>query len=180
MGGMIAQRLALGAPDRVMGLVSIMSSSGASDLPDPDPVVLKHMFAPAAQRGVAGAVEHHLRLLQLIASPAYPQSDAVVREQIEQAMRRSHKPAGILRQTVAVMADDSRAAALYRMSVPTLVIHGDADRMVPLACGQDTARRIPGAELHIVPGMGHDLAPGACQRMLQALIPFLLRHTPLT
>lgn len=180
MGGMIAQRVALAAPERVLSLTSIMSSSGASDLPDPDPAVLKQLYSPPAQPGIAGAVEHSLRFLQLIASPAYPQSDGALREQIERAMRRSHQPAGLLRQTLAVMADHSRAQALGGLHTPTLVLHGDADRMVPLACGQDTARRIPGATLQVVPGMGHDMAPGVCQHLLASLLPFLARHTPHT
>ncbi len=180
MGGMIAQRLALAAPERVLSLTSIMSSSGASDLPDPDPAVLKQLYSPPPQPGLAGAVEHSLRFLQMIASPAYPQSEAVLREQIERAMRRSQTTTGIGRQTLAVMADHSRAQALSGLHVPTLVLHGDADRMVPLACGQDTACRIPGATLQVVPGMGHDLAPGVCQQLLSSLLPFLARHTPLT
>ncbi len=180
MGGMIAQRVALAAPERVLSLTSIMSSSGASDLPDPDPAVLKQLYATPVQPGVAGVVEHSLRFLRMIASPAHPQSDGVLREQIERAMRRAHRPAGLLRQTLAVMADKGRAQALSSLRTPTLVLHGDADRLVPLACGQDTARRIPGALWQVVPGMGHDLAPGVCQQLLAALLPFLSRHTPLS
>ena len=180
MGGMIAQRVALKAPDRVISLTSIMSSSGASGLPDPDPLVLRQLYSPPAQPGLDGAVEHTLKFLQLIASPAWPQPDAVLRDQIRRAMQRGHRPGGVLRQTLAVMADSARAEALPSLHVPTLVIHGDADRMVPLACGQDTARRIPGAQCHVVSGMGHDFAPGAVQRMLAALLPFLSKHTPMS
>lgn len=178
MGGMIAQRVALLAPQRVLSLTSIMSSSGATGLPDPDPAVLKQLYSPPAQPGIDGAVAHSLRFLHMIASPAYPQSDGVLREQIERAMRRAHQPAGMLRQSLAVMADGARAQALSGLHTPTLVMHGDADRMVPLACGQDTARRIPGARLQVVPGMGHDLAPGVCRLLLTHLLPFLSQHTP--
>jgi len=177
MGGMIAQRMALMAPQRLFSLVSIMSTSGASGLPDPDPVVLKHMFTPA-KPGIDGAIAHNVRLIQLIASPAHPLDEAVLRQQIESAVRRAHRPAGVLRQTVAVMADTGRAELLSSVAVPTLVVHGDSDRMVPLACGQDTVRRIPGAMWHVVSGMGHDLSPWASQRMLSAVLPFLKGHTP--
>jgi pimeloyl-ACP methyl ester carboxylesterase len=180
MGGMIAQRVALLAPQRVLSLSSIMSSSGAPGLPDPEPGVLRQLYSPPARAGLEGAVDHALAFLKLIASPAWPQPDAVLREQIVRAMRRSHRPAGVLRQTLAVMADSARAQALRDVRAPTLVIHGQADRMVPLACGEDTARRIAGAELCVVPGMGHDFAPGASQRMLDALLPFLMQHTTLT
>lgn len=180
MGGMIAQRLALLAPERVLSLTSIMSSSGAKGLPDPDPEVLRQLYAPPASPGVDGLVEHSLKFLKMVASPAWPQADAVLREQIVRAMRRGHRPAGILRQTVAVMADTDRARELTGLRVPTLVMHGDADRMVPLACGQDTAQRIPGARWRVIAGMGHDLAPGACERMLSELLPFLMQHNPKT
>jgi pimeloyl-ACP methyl ester carboxylesterase len=178
MGGMLAQRVALAAPQRVLSLTSIMSSSSAVGLPDPDPAVLKQLYSPPAQPGMQGVIEHSLRFLQMVASPAYPQSEGVLREQIERALRRAHQPSGMLRQTLAVMADGARAQALMGLHTPTLVLHGDADRMVPLACGQDTARRIPGARLQVVPGMGHDLAPGVCQQLLAHLLPFLFQHTP--
>jgi pimeloyl-ACP methyl ester carboxylesterase len=180
MGGMIAQRLALAAPERVLSLTSIMSSSGAPGLPDPDPEVLRQLYTPPANPGVEGLVEQSLKFLRMVASPAWPQSDAVLREQVMRAMRRGHRPAGVLRQTVAVMADTERAHELASLRVPTLVMHGDADRMMPLACGQDTARRIPGAQWRVIAGMGHDLPPGACQSMLAHLLPFLLQHNPPT
>ncbi|MDI9331153.1 MAG: alpha/beta hydrolase [Alphaproteobacteria bacterium] len=180
MGGMIAQRVALAAPQRVLSLCSIMSSSGASGLPDPDREVLKQMYTPPPRPGVDAAIDHTLLFLQMIASPAYPQSEAVRREQIVQAFQRAYRPAGLLRQTLAVMADTARAQALSQITAPTLVMHGDADRLVPPACGQDTARRIPGAQFQAIAGMGHDFSPGACQRMLDALLPFLIRYTPLS
>ena len=180
MGGMIAQRVALAAPERVISLTSIMSSSGAQDLPDPDAEVLRLLYAPPARADLNGVVDHTLKFLQLIASPDYPQPEAALRDQIVNAMKRGHRPAGVLRQTLAVMADAHRADLLAQLRLPTLVIHGDADRMVPLACGQDTARRIPGARMCVIPGMGHDFPPGACQRMLEVWLPFLSHHTPLS
>ena len=180
MGGMIAQRVALAAPERVSSLTSIMSSSGAQDLPDPDPEVLRLLYAPPARADLNGVVDHALKFLKLIASPAFPQPDAVLRDQIVSAMKRGHRPAGVLRQTLAVMADARRADQLSQLRLPTLVLHGDADRMVPLACGQDTARRIPGARMCVIPGMGHDFPPAACQRMLEIWLPFLSQHTPLS
>jgi pimeloyl-ACP methyl ester carboxylesterase len=74
---------------------------------------------------------------------------------------------------LAVVADITRAALLARIKTPTLVIHGDADPLVPLACGEDTARRIPGAKLLTIAGMGHDLPPEPVRQILAALIPHL-------
>jgi pimeloyl-ACP methyl ester carboxylesterase len=177
MGGMIAQRIAITAPEKLRSLVSIMSSSGADGLPGPDSAVLKKMFSPPGRAGLEGAIEHAIEFLQLIGSPQFPQSTHQLRQRVEQAMRRSSNRSGILRQTLAVMADNQRAQMLSTIRTPTLVLHGEADRMVPLACGQDTARRIPGSQFQSIPGMGHDLAPGVIEILLQRLIPFFHEHS---
>jgi len=176
MGGMIAQRVALAAPDKVLSLTSIMSSSGAEGLPAADPEVLKKMFGKPSQPGLAGALEHALGLLQAIASPAFAQDAQAVRERVMAAMQRSYRPAGVARQTLAVMSDRTRADLLKQMRVPTLVVHGKADPLVPYACGEDTARRIPGARLLGIDGMGHDLPPAVVARLLEALVPFFNEH----
>ena len=176
MGGMIAQRVALTAPDNVVSLTSIMSSSGAEGLPAADPEVLKKMFGKPSQPGLAGALEHSLGLLQAIASPAFAQDAPAVRERVMAAMQRSYRPAGVARQTLAVMSDHARADLLKQLRVPTLVVHGKADPLVPYACGEDTAHRIPGARLRVVDGMGHDIPPGLLQQFLPSLIQFLHEH----
>lgn len=176
MGGMIAQRVALTAPDNVVSLTSIMSSSGAEGLPAADPEVLKKMFGKPSQPGVAGALEHSLGLLQALASPAFAQDAQAVRERVMAAMQRSYRPAGVARQTLAVMSDAARADLLQQLRVPTLVVHGKADPLVPYACGEDTARRISGARLLGIEGMGHDLPPAVVARLLEALVPFFNEH----
>ena len=176
MGGMIAQRVAFSAPEKVLTLTSIMSSSGAEGLPAADPQVLKQMFSKPAQAGLAGALEHSLGLLQAIASPAFAQDAQAVRERVTAAMQRSYRPAGVARQTLAVMSDRARADLLRQVRAPTLVLHGKADLLVPYACGEDTARRIPGARMLGIDGMGHDLPPAVVTRLLEALVPFLNEH----
>jgi pimeloyl-ACP methyl ester carboxylesterase len=99
--------------------------------------------------------------------------DTELRERIAAAARRSFYPAGTVRQMAAIAADSQRAHALGALRVPTLVIHGKADPLVPYACGEDTARRIPGATLIGIEGMGHDLPAGVVQRILEPLIPHL-------
>ena len=89
------------------------------------------------------------------------------------AAARSFYPPGIVRQMVAIVADTTRATELKAISVPTLVIHGRADPLVPFPGGEDTARRIPGAVLHGVDGMGHDLPPAVVEHILTPLIPHL-------
>ena len=173
MGGMIAQRVALAAPARVASLTSIMSSSGARDLPQARPEVLRAMLSRPASAAPADVAEHYVKLFRTIGSPGFPVSEDELRERVLQGIRRSFHPVGSLRQMLAIVADVTRAAELARVISPTLVLHGRADPLVPFACGEDTARRIPGAKLVGVDGMGHDLAPGVVQRLLGPLLPHL-------
>lgn len=171
MGGMVAQRLAVLAPSRLLSLSSIMSSSGARGLPEASPAVTRVLLSRPAGKGVQAAVDHTARLLKAIGSPGFPTPDAELREKVAAAAQRSFHPQGVVRQMVAIAADSTRAAALARVTAPTLVLHGRADPLVPMACGQDTARRIPGARFESIEGMGHDLPPGVVERLLALLIP---------
>ena len=171
MGGMIAQRLALLAPRRMLSLTSIMSSSGARGLPQATPEVTRAMLSRPAGKGLDAAIDHTVKLFRAIGSPGFPMGDVALRELVSAAARRSFYPQGIPRQMVAILADSGRAALLAGVAVPTLVVHGKADPLVPFACGEDTARRIPGARLAAIEGMGHDLPPGVVQRVLALLIP---------
>lgn len=173
MGGMIAQRVAIAAPERVLSLTSIMSSSGARGLPQAKPQVMRVLMSRPAGKDPESVLNHYVRLFKAIGSPGFPMDDAELRERIAAAARRSFYPAGTVRQMAAIAADSQRAHALGGLRVPTLVIHGKADPLVPYACGEDTARRIPGATLVGIEGMGHDLPAGVVQRILEPLIPHL-------
>lgn len=173
MGGMVAQRMALAAPQRVLSLASVMSSSGARWLPGPKPHVLRALMSRPQGTGEAAVVEHFIRLFKVIGSPAFPADEGVLRERITLSVRRSFHPAGTARQLAAVAADTRRAAELHSIRLPTLVMHGKADPLVPFACGVDTARRIPTARMVAVEGMGHDLPSGVVAHLLQALVPHL-------
>jgi pimeloyl-ACP methyl ester carboxylesterase len=171
MGGMIAQRVALAAPERVLSLTSVMSSSGARGLPQAEPQVMRVLLSRPGGSDAASVTNHYVRLFKAIGSPGFPVDDAELRERITTAAKRSFHPAGVLRQMVAIAADTRRAAELAAVRVPTLVVHGKADPLVPFACGEDTARRIPGARLVGIDGMGHDLPRGVVERLLELLIP---------
>jgi pimeloyl-ACP methyl ester carboxylesterase len=173
MGGMIAQRMALAAPQRVLSLTSIMSSSGARDLPGPRSDVLRALLTRPKDRSEAETIASAVRFFKLIGSPAYPLDDEILGDAVRASMKRSFHPAGSLRQMLAVVADMSRAEELARIKLPTLVVHGRDDPLVPYACGVDTARRIAGARLVGVAGMGHDLAPGVIEHILAPLLPHL-------
>lgn len=173
MGGMIAQRLALLVPGRVLSLSSIMSSSGARGLPEASPQVTRVLLSRPAGKGLEAAIDHSVRVFNTLGSPGFPMPGDTLRDRVAAAARRSFYPVGVLRQMVAVVADRSRADALAGITAPTLVVHGKADPLVPFACGEDTARRIPGARLLGIDGMGHDLPPGVVDRLLASLIPHL-------
>ena len=173
MGGMVVQRVALLAPARSVSLTSIMSSSGARGLPAATPAVTRQMLSRPAGKGKQAAIDHSVKLFKAIGSPGFPMDDAFLRERVTVATERSFNPPGIARQMVAIMAGSKRAAALSKVTVPTLVLHGKADPLVPFACGEDTAKRIAGARLVAIDGMGHDLPPGVVEHLLVHLVPHL-------
>ena len=174
MGGMIAQRVALAAPDKVLSLTSIMSTSGARGLPEAQPRVLKALFTRPASTDFEAVVAHFVNVYRVIGSPGFPMDEAALRAHISLGLQRSYNPTGTLRQMVAIGADTGkRALELGRINRPTLVLHGKADPLVPFACGEDTARRIPGAKLVGIDGMGHDLPPGVVDQVIRYTLPHL-------
>jgi len=179
MGGMIGQRICIGSPQRALSLTSIMSSSGAKGLPGPTPAMRRVLFTPPAKAGTQAAHQHALRFVQALAGPGFAHPEGSQQQLVNDSLKRSSRPMGAYRQMLAAMADRERAGLLARITTPTLVIHGKADPLVPYACGEDTARRIPNAKLHGIEGMGHDMPPGAIDNMMARLLPFLNAHTPL-
>ena len=179
MGGMIGQRICIGSPQRALSLTSIMSSSGAKGLPGPTPDMRRVLFTPPAKAGTQAAHQHALRFVQALAGPGFAHPEGSQQQLVNDSLKRSSRPMGAYRQMLAAMADRERAGLLTRITTPTLVIHGKADPLVPYACGEDTARRIPNAKLHGIEGMGHDMPPGAIDNMMARLLPFLNAHTPL-
>ena len=171
MGGMIAQRVAISAPHRTLSLASIMSSSSARHLPGPAPHIVRALLSRPAGKSEQAVVDHGVKLLTLIASPGFAHDAALLRQRVQEAHRRASTPRGTSRQMLAVVADSARTAELHRITAPTLVVHGRADPLIPFACGEDTARRIPGATLLGIDGMGHDLPPGVVTRLLEVLPP---------
>lgn len=174
MGGMIAQRLALIAPKRVLSLTSLMSSSGARGLPGPSRDVMRMLFSRPRSDKAEDVVDHTAHIFKAIGSRDFQSDDAAVRARIALAYERCYNPSGTLRQTVAIAGDSRRRAKkLQYITCPTLVLHGHQDPLVPFACGVDTARRISGAHLVGIEGMGHDLPPGVIDRILPPLLTHL-------
>jgi pimeloyl-ACP methyl ester carboxylesterase len=178
MGGMISQRIAATAPQRVLSLTSVMSSSGAPGLPGPRGDVARALMTrpPSSQPG--DVVAHTLKVFALIGSPGYPQDMPVFKQHLLDGVRRSYHPKGVSRQLMAIISDIGRHRLLAKIQCPTLVIHGTADPLVPIVCGQDTAKRIPGARFEAIEGMGHDWPPGVARRMGELIVPHLQGATP--
>lgn len=172
MGGMISQRIAINAPKRVLSLTSIMSTSAAPGLPEAKSEVLKAMLNRPKSQRVEDIVSHSASLFQLIGSPAYPQ-DASYLDRLRLGVERAYHPVGVLRQLLAIAADNKRYQLLSEIKCPTLVIHGKRDPLVPIACGKDTADRITGARFVEIEGMGHDLPPGVTKLLSDLIVPHL-------
>lgn len=157
MGGMIAQHMAFSHPERVLSLTSIMSTTGNRKLPSGSKEAIGVLTKRPASMDEEVLVEHGLKVARTIGSPGYRLEDDKVRERTRALIKRSFYPAGLPRQFAAIVADGDRRERLRSVKAPTLVIHGEADPLVPLTGGEDTARTIAGARLTIIPGMGHDL-----------------------
>lgn len=168
LGGMIAQTLAIEAPARVRSLCSMLSSTGDPDLPPARPEAAAALLAPRPA-DLDGNLDRVVSLFRVIGSPGFPFDEEWIRERERRAYERGHHPAGSLRQLVALLTASSRRDALGEVRVPALVVHGDADPLVPIEAGVATARAIPGAELLVIPGMGHDFPRPVWPRIIDAV-----------
>jgi pimeloyl-ACP methyl ester carboxylesterase len=167
MGGMIAQAIAIEHPTRVRTLTSVMSTTGEREVGQPTAEAMQVLLSPAPE-GREAVIEAGLVSRQLIGSPDQF-DEAVAREALELAYDRGYHPAGTARQLLAILASGSRADGLRALDVPALVIHGDADQLVTPSGGKRTAELIPGAELLILEGMGHDLPPSQLAPIVDAI-----------
>ena len=157
MGGMIAQHFAARHAERCLSLTSIFSTTGNPKLPQAKPEAMKALITRPANNDEETLVEHGVMLARTIGSPGYPAPEDRLRERTRASVQRSFYPEGSTRHLSAIVADGDRRAMLKGIGVPTLVLHGEDDPLVPCAGGRDTAATIPGAQLKTIPGWGHDL-----------------------
>ena len=175
MGGMIAQHLADLAPERVQSLTLIMTSSGAQGLPAPSAALLELLARrEAPSRGIA--LQQQADLLAALGSPAVRDDREALLQQAEIAYDRAFNPEGVQRQLLAILAEPSRVELLNRLRVPTLVVHGTADPLLPVMHGVHVAAHIKGSELKLIPGLAHRFQEAFKEPLLAAVLPHLRAH----
>lgn len=177
MGGMIVQRMAIDYPDRVLSMTSIMSAPSGDVVATPEAMAVISNPPPSPEADYEAFVAHGMRNARTIGSPSYPWTDAELRERVIAEHARAFNPAGVGRQRKAIGADGDRTAELRTLRVPTVVLHGAEDPLVQPIGGEHTAAAIPGAELRIIPGMGHDLPPALYDTIVDAICAAAARAT---
>ncbi|MBC9249986.1 alpha/beta hydrolase [Pseudomonas alcaligenes] len=175
MGGMIAQYMADMAPQRVESLTLVMTSSGAPGLPAPNAsllALLARREAPSREVAIAQQAD----LLAALGSPQVPVDRAGLLAEAARSYDRSFNPEGVQRQILAVLAEPSRVALLDRLRLPTLVVHGTADPLLPVMHGVHVAAHIKGSQLKLIPGLAHRFQAAFKEPLLAAVVPYLRAH----
>jgi len=173
MGGMIAQSIAIGWPDRTRSLTSIMSTTGEPDVGQPRPEVLGALLESAPADPEA-AVQAGVEIDRIISSPDHF-DEALSRAKTERAVARGVNPAGVARQMAAIVSSPPRNDGLESLSMPTLVIHGRQDPLVTFDGGERTAKLVPGAEFMAIDDMGHDIPVAHHARVTEAITTLAAR-----
>jgi len=169
MGGMIVQEMAIHHSKRVRTITSIMSSMGDPALPPAKPEAMALLTATAPTER-SDFIEDSVRVARILSGPGFGVDEEHVRKKAGDIFDRGLSPTGMTRQLAAIIASGSRKDALKSVTVPTLIIHGDADPLVPVEGGIDTADAISEAELQIIKGMGHDLPPSLWPQIVAAIV----------
>ncbi len=172
MGGMIVQVVAAQYPERTRSMVSIMSTSGRPGLPPGKPEALAMLTAQPEGPSREQRVKYGIKLRQTIAGAGYPPAEAELRAFVEKNVDRRWYPEGGARQYLSIIASGDRVEMLKKIKVPTLVLHGEDDPLLPVECGRDVARLVPAAEIQTYPGWGHDFPKGMIPTVIERIVTF--------
>ncbi len=169
MGGMIAQEITIGWPERVLSLTSIMSNTGdkKNGASDPRLALKLQRQGDPDPNDRQSVIDNMVNIWKWISGSTYDAAESL--RQIEASVDRSIRVEGTSRQTAAIFASRDRTAALRGVRTPTLVIHGLQDPLVRPSGGQATARAVPGSRLIMFPDMGHDLPPTRWAEMAEEI-----------
>ena len=173
MGGMLTQKVAIEHPERVLSITPIMAAPAANPpalQSTPEAAAVLNVPPPDPKADFEAFVAAGMKNARTIGSPAYPWDEDFLRQRVISEYRRAFNPAGVARQRAAIGADGDRTEALKALRVPAVVVHGAEDPLVMPIGGELTAKAIPGAELRIIPGMGHDLPPGLYDTIVEAIV----------
>lgn len=175
MGGAIAQTLAIEHPARLLTMTSIMSTTGAPGLPPPTLEAAAMLLKPTPKDQESYYAGYVQTWKVLRGKGSFPLDEAQDLERAARNFARGLHPAGVARQLTAILASGSRREALAAVKLPTLVMHGDIDPLVPVACGVDTANAVPNAKLLRIPGMGHVLPIAMWPQIIEAIATHVLQ-----
>lgn len=179
MGGMIVQLIALNHPDKVRTLIPVMTTSGAPDLPRATQEAQKALTAQPEMRTADAVAEISVQSRRVIGSAdGVRNSDEETAQSARDSFNRSDRPMGVARQYAAILAQPRWHDRLSEVKVPTLVLHGAIDPLIPPACGEDIARRVPGAKLELLDDWGHDMPKAMVEPLLERIVPFLKANEP--
>ena len=157
MGGMIAQVMAVQCPNRVATLTSIASASGNPSTGLGRATAIWKLLKKPESDSTEGLRNYFRGVFTALAGPKYQPAEPELESMLNRIETFNYDPAAMYRQLLAILASGDRAWQLARLQLPTLVIHGTADPLLPLAAGEETARLIPEAKLVSIQGMGHQL-----------------------
>lgn len=169
LGGFIVQCAAIDHPERVRSLTSMSSTTGDTQVGQGRPEALAKLFEPPTARTREAVVSHTLDVSRVIGSPGFDLDEAWLSERTGRAFDRCYDPEGVVRQTAAILVAGDRTSGLRGLHMPALVVHGSEDPLVDVSGGRATAEAIPGAELLVVEGMGHDLPRAVWSRVADAI-----------
>jgi pimeloyl-ACP methyl ester carboxylesterase len=172
MGGAIAQTMAISHPTRLLSLILIYSPTGNPNLPQTKPEMMDLLMpSPVSDRNAY--IEHMIKTFRVVSGSGFPLDEERLREGLARSYDRSHYPEGVSRNLLAAFVRGNRRRSFPSITAPTLVIHGDEDPLCLVENGRDAAEAIPGAELMIIKGMGHDLPyRGAWPQIVEAISAF--------
>ena len=174
LGGMIAQIMAIEHPGRVRSLTSIMSTTGDGQVGQPTEAAMALLLMPPVGSR-EDAMDRSRVADRVLGSPAYRDEESHLRERAARAFERASDPAGVARQLAAALSTPDRTEDLRRLSLPALVIHGEDDPLIGVSGGRATATAIPGAELVVIDGMGHDLPRALWPRVAERISVLVTR-----
>ena len=171
MGGMIGQLVAADYPERVLSFTAVFTTTGNPALPPstPEAMAVLTTRAPDPKKDIEAYLDQAVINQRTIGSPGFPFDEKIMRERLRSDVLRCYEPAGVARQLAAVIANGDRRPKLGKIKAPTVVLHGDSDPLVNVEGGKDLAANVPGAELRIVAGMGHDLPVALYDTIVDAI-----------